>query len=61
MRTETGSHRGGVGVELGCWTHRNDAKRGGGNVADELTILASIPLGFLDAGDGGREGGYMGT
>ena len=50
-------------VVLGCRTHWNGAKRGGGDVGDETlvpAISASIGYGFLGAGNGGGEGVYMG-
>ena len=59
MRTETGSRRGGVEVVLGCRTHRNGAKRGGGDVGDETlvpAISASIGLGFWARGTAAERG-----
>ena len=48
---------------LGCRTHRNVAKRGGGNVgggSSRSRDFGEYWLGFLGAGNGGGEGVYMG-
>ena len=48
---------------LGCRTHRNGAKRGGGNVgggSSRSRDFGEYWLGFLGAGNGCGEGVYMG-